>query len=106
MPEVAQVDAPEARCTSHSANVADSRSLMPECLHPTSWVVGEQDPCVLGPPSQARDRRHREQEEPSSLGPPIVAVEVTSQRRQVSGGNIHSHLAGLHGVPVVTNALI
>jgi hypothetical protein len=37
MPEVAQVYAPEARCSSHSANVADGRSLMPECLHPTSW---------------------------------------------------------------------
>jgi hypothetical protein len=106
MPDVAQGYAPEARCSSHSANIADSRPLMPECLHPTSWVVEEQDPGVLRLPSQARDRRHREQERPSSLGPPIVAVEVTSQRRQVSGGNIHSHPASLQGVPEVTNALI
>jgi hypothetical protein len=45
-------------------------------------VVGEQDPSVLGLPSQARDRRHRDQEGPSTLGPPIVEVEVTSQRRR------------------------
>ncbi len=64
----------------------------------------EQDPGVLGLPSQARDRRHRKRERPSSLGPTIVAVAVNVAAAQVSGGNIAPPAYTV--VPEVTNPLI